>query len=61
MTNIQAFILAFVVLTIQTITLIVFGFMFDGAGVVATGILFLSVDLILGAVASDLKIIKEKI
>ena len=60
MTNIQAFILAFVVLTIQTITLIVFGFMFEGGAVVATGILFLSVDLILGAVASDLKIIKEK-
>ena len=60
MTNIQAFILAFVVLTIQTITLIVFGFMFGAQGVVATGTLFLSVDLILCAVASDLKIIKEK-
>ena len=60
MTNIQAFILAFIVLTIQTITLIVFGFMFDGEGVVATGILFLAVDLSLCAVASDLKIIKEK-
>ena len=51
MTNIQAFILAFVVLTIQTITLIVFGFMFGAQGVVATGILFLSVDLILCACA----------
>ena len=60
MTNIQAFILAFIVLTIQTITLIVFGFMFDGEGVVATSILFLTVDLSLCAVASDLKIIKEK-
>ena len=60
MTNIQAFILAFVVLTIQTITLIAFGFMFDGEGVVATSILFLAVDLSLCAVASDLKIIKEK-
>ena len=60
MTNIQAFILAFVVLTIQTITLIVFGFMFDGEGVVATSILFLAVDLSLCVVASDLKIIKEK-
>ena len=58
MTNIQAFILAFVVLTIQTIILIVFGFMFGMQGVVATGILFLSVDLILCACASDLKIIK---
>ena len=60
MTNIQAFILAFVVLTIQTVTLIVFGFMFGAQGVVATGILFLAVDLSLCAVASDLKIIKEK-
>lgn len=60
MTNIQAFILAFIVLTIQTITLIVFGFMFAGEGVVATSILFLAVDLSLCAVASDLKIIKEK-
>ena len=60
MTNIQAFILAFIVLTIQTITLIVFGFMFDGEGVVATSILFLVVDIVLCAVASDLKIIKEK-
>ena len=60
MTNIQAFVLAFVVLTIQTITLIVFGFMFDGKGVIATSMLFLAVDLSLCAVASDLKIIKEK-
>ena len=60
MTNIQAFILVFVVLTIQTVTLIVFGFMFGAQGVVATGILFLAVDLILCACASDLKIIKEK-
>ena len=60
MTNIQAFILAFIVLTIQTITLIVFGFMFDGEGVVATSILFLTVNLSLCAVAIDLEIIKEK-
>ena len=60
MTNIQAFILAFIALTIQTITLIVFGFMFDGKGVVATGMLFLAVDLSLCVLASDLKIIKEK-
>jgi hypothetical protein len=60
MTNIQAFTLAFVVLTIQTVTLIVFGCMFDGEGVGATSILFLAVDLSLCAVASDLKIIKEK-
>ena len=60
MTNIQAFILAFIVLTVQTITLIVFGFLFDGEGVGATSILFLAVDLSLCAVASDLRIIKEK-
>jgi hypothetical protein len=34
--------------------------MFDGEGVGATSILFLAVDLGLCAVASDLKIIKEK-
>ena len=62
MTNIQAFILAFIVLTVQTVTLIVFGFVFDGdgEGVGATSILFLAVDLSLCAVASDLEIIKEK-
>lgn len=60
MTNIQAFVLALIILTIQTITLIVFGFMFDGEGVVATGTLFLAVDLSLCAVASELKIVKEK-
>ena len=60
MTNIQAFILAFVVLTIQTITLIVFGLMFGTQGVVATFLLFVIVDMCLCACASDLKIIKEK-
>ena len=64
MTNIQAFILAFIVLTVQTVTLIVFGFMFGFGfgiqGVVATGILFLAVDLILCACAIELKIVKEK-
>lgn len=60
MTNIQAFILAFIVLTIQTITLIVFGFMFDDLAVGATFLLFVIVDMCLCAVASDLKIIKEK-
>ena len=49
MTNIQAFILAFIVLTIQTITLIVFGFMFGGEAVAATIALFLIVDLCLCA------------
>lgn len=60
MTNIQAFILAFIVLTIQTVTLIVFGFMFGMQGVVATSILFLTVDLILCACADILKVVKEK-
>ena len=60
MTNIQAFILAFVVLTIQTITLIVFGFMFDGEGFCETSILFLAVDLCLCACADILKVVKEK-
>ena len=59
MTNVQAFILAFIVLTIQTITLIVFGLMFGMRGV-ATFSLFVIVDMCLCAVASDLKIIKEK-
>ncbi len=59
MTNIQAFILAFIVLTIQTITLIVFGFMF-GKGVFATGMLFLIVDMSLCACADILEIVKEK-
>lgn len=60
MTNIQAFILAFVVLTIQTITLIVFGFMFGMQGVVATFLLFLIVDLSIVGCADILKIVKEK-
>ena len=60
MTNIQAFILSFIVLTIQTITLIVFGFMFGMQGVVATFSLFVIVDMCLCACASDLNIIKEK-
>ena len=60
MTNIQAFILAFIVLTIQAVTLIVFGFMFDGEGVGATSILFLAVDLGLCACADILKVVKEK-
>ena len=59
MTNIQAFILAFIVLTVQTITLIVFGFVFGMQGVVATGVLFLTVDIILCACAVELKIVKE--
>ena len=60
MTNIQAFILAFVVLTIQTVTLIVFGFMFGMQGVVATFLLFLFVDFVIAWCAETLNIVKEE-
>ena len=60
MTNIQAFILAFIVLTIQTVTLIVFGFMFDMQRVFETFFLFWIVDTCLCACADILKIVKEK-
>ena len=60
MTNIQAFILAFIVLTIQTVTLIVFCFMFDMRGIITTFSLFVIVDLSLCACADILKIVKEK-
>ena len=60
MTNIQAFILAFVVLTIQTVTLTVFGFMFDGAGIITTFSLFVIVDVCLCVCADILQIVKEK-
>ena len=59
MTNIQAFILAFIVLTIQTITLIVFGIKFGGQGVISTAFLFLVVDFFLCAVCDILKVVKE--
>ncbi len=60
MTNIQAFILAFIVLTIQAVTLIVFGSKFGMQGVFATGMLFLIVDVCLCACADILKVVKEK-
>ena len=60
MTNIQAFILALIILTIQTITLIVFGFMFGMQGVVATFLLFLIVDFVIAGCAVTLNIVKEK-
>ena len=60
MTNIQAFILDFTVLTIQTITLIVFGFIFGMQGVVATSLLFLIVDSVIAGCAETLNIVKEK-
>ena len=60
MTNIQAFILAFIMLTIQTVTLIVFGLMFGIDGAAATFFLFVIVDGCLCACADILKIVKEK-
>ena len=60
MTNIQAFTLAFIVLTIQTIILIVFGFMFGAPAVMAAFWLFVFVDACLCACAVELKIVKEK-
>ena len=60
MTNIQAFILAFIVLTVQTITLIVFGFMFGAPAVIAAFWLFVIVNVCLCACADDLKVVKEK-
>ena len=60
MTNTQAFILAFIVLTIQAITLIVFGFMFGAPAVIAAFCLFVIVNVCLCACADDLKVVKEK-
>lgn len=60
MTNLQAFTLALIILTIQTVTLIVFGFKFGGQGVIATFLLFLIVDLCLVGVVDTLKVVKEK-
>lgn len=59
MTNLQAFILALIILTIQTVTLIVFGFKFGMQGVVATFLLFLIVDVVLCALVDDLKVVKD--
>ena len=59
MTNIQAFILAFVVLTIQTVTLIVFGFVFGMQEVGITFLLFSIVNLVLAGCADTLNIVKE--
>lgn len=59
MTNLQAFTLAFIVLTIQTITLIVFGFKLGMYGVISTAFLFLVVDFFLCAVGDILKVVKE--
>ena len=60
MTNMQAFILAFIVLTIQTVTLIVFGFMFGMQKVGITFLLFSIVNLVLACCVDTLNIVKEK-
>ena len=60
MTNLQAFILALIILTIQTVTLIVFGFKLGVGGVVATFLLFLIVDICLIGVVDILKVVKGK-
>lgn len=60
MTNLQAFILALIILTIQTVTLIVFGIKFGDQGIIGVFFLFLIVDLCLVGVADTLKVVKEK-
>ena len=60
MTSVQAFVLALIILTIQTVTLIVFGFMFGMQGVVATFLLFSIVSLVLAGCADALNVVKEK-
>ena len=60
MTDVQAFVLALIILTIQTVTLIVFGFMFGMQGVVATFLLFSIFKLVLAGCADALNVVKEK-
>mgnify|MGYP003610095300 CR=1 FL=1 len=60
MTDVQAFVLALIILTIQTVTLIVFGFMFGMQGVVATFLLFSIFNLVLAGCADALNVVKEK-
>ena len=61
MTNIQAFILAFVVLTIQTSVLaLVFRFLFGMQEVAITFLIFSIVNLVLACCADTLNTVKEK-
>jgi len=60
MTNIQAFVLALIILTIQTVTLIMFGFLFGMQRVFETFFLFCIVDICLCACADILQIVEEK-
>ena len=58
MTSLQAFILALIILTIQTITLIVFGLMFGVRGAVGTSFLFLVFNIFLLALGNHLCVVK---
>ena len=58
MTNLQAFILGLIILTIQTITLLVLGFMFGLSGVVGTSCLFIVFNLFLMALGDLLRVVK---
>ncbi len=57
MTSLQAFILALVILTIQTITLMVLGFMFGAKEVSATFFLFFVFNLLLIALGDGLCVV----
>lgn len=59
MSRLQAFILTFVVLSIQTIILIIFGIKQGVSWSAPTAMLFIFVDACLAAVADILKIVKE--
>lgn len=59
MTNLQAFVLALIILTIQTVTLIVLGFMFGISGVVGTSCLFLVFNFFLIGLGDLLCVVKN--
>lgn len=58
MTNLRAFVFAFIVLTIQTIILLIWGYI-NGKSVALVAILFLIVDSVLIGIATELKIYGE--
>lgn len=59
MTNLQAFVLALIILTIQTVTLIVLGFMFGIRGVVGTSFLFIVFNFFLLALGNHLCVVND--
>lgn len=59
MTSLQAFTLALVILTIQAVTLIVFGFILGVRGVVGTALLFLVFNFFLVALGEYICVIKD--